>query len=218
MLEAILGLAVLIGSVVVHESAHGLAAAALGDDTARKAGRLTLNPVKHLDPVGSVILPAMMFFLRGPMFGYAKPVPVNPAKLRGKDRWGFALVALAGPASNLVMAFVAAFVLARAFGIELASALINIRGTLEFAGVTRFLLLAAFSWNMLLAAFNLIPIPPLDGSRLLRIVLSADGRRTLDRIEPYGFLILFAIFVWLGDPLFRAVELISSGLMRILPL
>jgi Zn-dependent protease len=220
MLEAILGLAVLLGSVVIHENAHGVAALALGDDTAQKAKRLTLNPVKHLDIVGSVILPAMMFFTIGSMFGYAKPVPVNPAKLQGKDRWGFALVALAGPVSNLVLAFVAAIAVSRAYGFP--TGLLEIvelnGGAIEQVGVGVFLLAATFTWNMLLAAFNLIPIPPLDGSRLIRVFLNANGRRTLDRIEPYGFLILFAVIVWLSEPLFRVVGLIKSGLLTILPL
>jgi Zn-dependent protease len=219
MLEAIVGLAVLLMSVVLHENAHGVVALALGDDTARKSGRLTLNPVKHLDLVGSVILPAMMFFLSGSMFGYAKPVPVNPSKLQGKDRWGFALVALAGPVSNLIIAFAAAVAISRAYGLP-AGALRDIRfggGDIGVVGLVPFVLLTAFSWNVLLAAFNLIPIPPLDGSRLLRVGLSANGRRTLDRIEPYGFLIIFALIVWLNEPLSRLIELISSALVRILP-
>lgn len=220
MFEAILGLAVLLVSVIIHENAHGLAALALGDDTARSAGRLTLNPTKHLDIVGSVILPALLFFTTGAMFGYAKPVPVNPMKLQGKDRWGFAAVALAGPASNLVLAFIAAFIAGRAYGIEVEP-LKNVAfsgGDIALIGVGRFVLIVAFAWNVLLAAFNLIPIPPLDGSRLLRIGLGPNGRRTLDRIEPYGFLILFAVIVWLNEPFFRLVRLIESGLLRVLPL
>jgi Zn-dependent protease len=219
MREAVLGLAVLLFSVVIHENSHGVIALALGDDTARRSGRLTLNPVKHLDVVGSVILPAMMFFTSGSMFGYAKPVPVNPTKLQGKDRWGFAIVALAGPVSNLLLAFVAAVVLARAYGFDVGTDANGVgSGSLAFLGVGRFLLLAAFTWNVLLAAFNLIPIPPLDGSRLIRVFLSANGRQTLDRIEPYGFLILFAVIVWLREPLGRLISLIATGLLRILPL
>jgi Zn-dependent protease len=204
--DAILGLAVLLASVIIHENAHGVVALWLGDTTAKAAGRLTLNPVKHLDPVGSVILPAMLFFTGGVMFGYAKPVPINPAKLRGKDRAGFAIVALAGPVSNLLLAFIAVTLLERQ--------------TTAFAGVgigTK-ILLFFFEWNMLLAAFNLVPIPPLDGSRLLRVVLSEKGRHTLDRIEPFGFLILLVLLVWLGEPFFRIVRLIRSGLLRLLPL
>jgi Zn-dependent protease len=219
VLEAILGLAVLLASVVIHENAHGVAALALGDDTARAAGRITLNPAKHLDIVGSVVLPALLFFTTGSMFGYAKPVPVNPAKLQGKDRWGFALVALAGPFSNLVLAFIAAVALSRLYGVDVEVDPIALgSGAIAFEGVARYILTAAFAWNVLLAAFNLIPIPPLDGSRIMRVFLSANGRRTLDRIEPYGFLILFAIIVWLGDPLSRVIEIIASGLLRILPL
>ena len=220
MLEAILGLAVLLFSIVIHENAHGVVAYALGDNTARSAGRVTLNPLKHLDLVGSVILPALLFFTTGSMFGYAKPVPVNPAKLRGKDRWGFAIVAIAGPAVNLVLAFIAAVVANRLYGIDVEP-LRHVRfssGDIAANGVVLFLLVASFVWNVLLAAFNLIPIPPLDGSRILRIFLTANGRRTLDRIEPYGFLILFAVIIWLQEPLARIIDIIESGLLRILPL
>lgn len=209
-------------SVVIHENAHAVIALALGDDTARMAGRITLNPVRHLDIVGSVILPALLFFTTGSMFGYAKPVPVNPAKLQGKDRWGYALVALGGPVSNLVLAFVAAFVAVRAYGIDadlLRAIGGNARdGAIGVLGVGRFVLAVAFVWNVLLAAFNLLPIPPLDGSRLLRVFLNVNGRRTLDRIEPYGFLILFGAILWLGEPLGRVLDLMTSGLLRLLPL
>jgi Zn-dependent protease len=220
VLEAILGLAILLASVVIHENAHGVVALMLGDETARKAGRLTLNPVRHLDLVGSVILPAMLFFTTGSMFGYAKPVPVNPSRLQGKDRWGYAAVAMAGPVSNLVLAFVAAVLASRAYGldVEVLRGVGFSGGALGALGVGRFLLTVAFAWNVLLAAFNLVPIPPLDGSRLLRIALSANGRRTLDRLEPYGFLVLFGVIVFFAEPFFRLVRLIESGLLRILPL
>lgn len=213
VLEAALGLGVLLFSIVIHENAHGVVALALGDDTAKGAGRLTLNPIKHLDLVGSIIFPLLFFFTSGSMFGYAKPVPINPAKLQGKDRWGFAVVALAGPVSNLVLAFIA-ITLARRVATETLATDFSI----ESFGVVGFVLWAAFTWNVTLAAFNLVPIPPLDGSRLLRVFLTTKGRQTLDRIEPFGFLILFAIIVWLSEPFFRIVDFIASGLLRVLPL
>ena len=209
-------LAVLIASVIIHENAHGLVALALGDQTAKKSGRLSLNPVKHFDFVGSLILPAMLYFTTGGMFGYAKPVPVNPSKLHGKDRWGFALVALAGPVSNVILALIASVIASTIYGLRVAAPspdqIQNLGGS-----VVPFLLTVAFTLNLLLAAFNLLPIPPLDGSRLLRLFLNTNGRRTLDRIEPYGFLILLGLIVWLRDPLFRVVTLIESGLLRVLP-
>lgn len=212
--DAIIGLAVLLASVVIHENAHGLVALALGDETASKAGRLTLNPVKHLDVVGSIILPAMLWFTAGAMFGYAKPVPVTPSRLKGKDRWGFATVAIAGPLSNLVLAFIAVL-LAKGRGIVFVG---SSPLSLQAPGLVDKVVIFAFTWNLLLAAFNLLPIPPLDGSRLLRPFLHANGRRVLDRIEPFGFLILLGLLVWLSEPLFRLIGLIQSVLLRLLPL
>lgn len=203
--DAILGLIVLLVSVILHENAHGWVALWLGDDTAKTAGRLTLNPVRHLDIVGSFILPAMMFFSAGMMFGYAKPVPISPHKLRGKDRWGFALVALAGPVSNIIIAFIALTVL-------------DPQEFLGSSSLTTKILIFFVEWNILLAAFNLVPIPPLDGSRMLRLFLSTGGRRTLDKIEPFGFLILLVLIVWLSEPFFRVVDFIRSGILRLLPL
>jgi Zn-dependent protease len=208
--DAVLGLIVLLASVIIHENAHGWVALALGDATAKNAKRLTLNPIRHLDILGSVILPLVLFF--GPthaMFGYAKPVPVTPANLRGKDRWGFAAVALAGPVSNLAIAFVA--------GALLKSRVVIPDPTANLPIVDK-VLAFAFVWNLLLASFNLLPIPPLDGSRLLRPVLNAEGRRILDRVEPYGFVILLILIVWLDRPLFWLIGTIESGLLRLLPL
>jgi Zn-dependent protease len=204
VIDAIVGLVVLLISVIIHENAHGFAALALGDDTAKKAGRLTLNPISHLDLVGSVIIPAALFFSTGSMFGYAKPVPVTTSKLRGTDRTGFALVAAAGPASNLVLVFIAATVL---------KSLAPGPGSM-----TATVLIDFFQWNLILAAFNLLPIPPLDGSRFLRLFLKPQGRQVLDRIEPFGFLILFVLIFMLGEPLFRVVTLIEDGLLRLLPI
>jgi Zn-dependent protease len=209
--NAIIALAVLIASVIIHENAHGVVALMLGDDTARASGRLTLNPVKHVDFVGSLIFPAIMYAATHSMFGYAKPVPVTPQKLKGTDRWGFATVALAGPVSNLIIAFVAVLALKHTGG-----ALGDVSSTPGVGVGTRILVYAA-SINLLLASFNLLPIPPLDGSRLIRPALTSNGRRTLDRIEPYGFLILLGLIVWLQGPLFRVISLIESGLVHLLP-
>lgn len=213
--NGILQLAVLIVSVILHENAHGLVALALGDKTASAAGRITLNPVKHLDPVGSLILPALLYFTGGIMFGYAKPVPVSPHQLRGKDRWGFAIVALAGPVSNVIIAFVCA-VLAKSQGVVFVQG--QPFATQSQIGVFAKVLVFAFSLNLFLAAFNLIPVPPLDGSRLIRPALNANGRRLLDRMEPFGFVIILILITWLREPLFRIVDLIHGGLLHLLPI
>ncbi len=209
-MNGVIQIVVLIVSVIFHECAHGFVALWLGDNTAKAAGRLTLNPLKHIDPFGSVMLPLLMYFTVHSMFGYAKPVPVSPRGLRGTDRWGFAAVALAGPISNMIIAMVAATILKRVgdprFPLDAQPALLaRVMG-------------AAFAINILLAAFNLIPIPPLDGSRLLRPFIGQEGRRVLDRIEPFGFvIILILVSTRLSEPLFRLIGLIESGLLRLLP-
>lgn len=205
--DAILLIVILLVSVVLHENAHGWTALALGDPTAKSAGRLTLNPIPHLDIFGSIILPALLALTSPSVFGYAKPVPVTPSKLRGGDRTGFAIVALAGPVSNVVIAFVAVILL---------RTLVSPASTVS--DFVPKLLVFTVEVNILLAAFNLVPIPPLDGSRLIRPFLSANGRRTLDRIEPYGFLILFVLLIFLDQPFFRVINLIRSFIVRLLPL
>lgn len=207
----VLEIAILLVSVILHENAHGLVARSLGDQTATAAGRITLNPIKHLDPVGSLILPAFLYFAHAPVFGYAKPVPVSPRNLKGTDRWGFALVALAGPVSNIVIAFIAVtLVKHRQLSFDLSG---NATGSLLAEG-----LFFAFRINIFLAAFNLLPIPPLDGSRLIRPFLGNEGRRVLDRVEPFGFVIILLAITLLGQPLFRLVGIIESGLLHLLPI
>jgi Zn-dependent protease len=162
----------------IHELAHAVTARALGDDTAEKLGRITLNPLKHLDPLGTIL-----FALTG--FGWAKPVPVSLWRLRGNPRTSFAIVALAGPASNIVLAIVFA-VLFRI--IEPAVG----RGD-DVGRVILFALLTAVNLNIFLALFNLIPVPPLDGSRLLAAILPDQGQAIVDQLERYGFIILILL-------------------------
>lgn len=232
MVEPLLLIAALLVSVVLHELSHGVVALWLGDPTAKAAGRLTLNPVKHLDPVGSFILPALLAFAGGPVFGYAKPVPVTPRNLRGTDRTGFAIVALAGPVSNVVIASVCVILLSTMYGVRLGELmdlfpadvapeqrLFALRQLIaDRAPFGARALFLAVEINLILAAFNLLPLPPLDGSRLLRPFLSTRGRQRLDQVEPYGFLILLLLLVFLAEPLFRVVMLIMRGLLFLIPI
>src|SRR3989344_2529066 len=152
-MEVIFSIAVLIMSVVIHEVSHGYAALYLGDPTAKYAGRLTINPLKHLDPFGSVILPILLAITKaGFIIGWAKPVPYNPYNVR-YGRWGEALVALAGPASNLLLAFLFGLVFRLGGGFL----------PVPFLSLAVSVILI----NVVLAVFNLVPIPPLDGSKLL---------------------------------------------------
>ena len=156
VLSVVLFLVVLVPSVILHEVAHGLVALRFGDDTARQAGRLTLNPVSHIDPFGTVILPALLVFTTGTAFGYARPVPVTTSRLRRPRDHGL-LVSLAGPATNIVLAVVAALVL---------RALLPDGDPLVLDLIFRFGII-----NAVLAAFNLLPVPPLDGSAVVERVL-----------------------------------------------
>jgi Zn-dependent protease len=178
ILSALIILVLLLGvAFPVHELAHAAAARYLGDDTAERLGRITLNPLAHLDPWGT-----LLFALTG--FGWARPVPVNPYRLRGDPRWSFALVALAGPASNLLLAVLFA-ALFRSFSAIAEPGFIG--------NVAQIVLFIAVQLNIFLALFNLIPVPPLDGSRLLAALLPEQGQIWMDQLERYGFLILFAL-------------------------
>jgi Zn-dependent protease len=163
-------------AVILHEVSHGVMALIYGDDTAKRAGRLTLNPIPHIDPVGSILLPALAVLANLPVLGWAKPVPVNPAKLRDPRRQ-MLFVGLVGPFTNFALMFGAAVVarsLSGGGGIDARSILVT------FAVV-----------NLFLGVFNLLPIPPLDGSSLIERALPARALPTWWKIRPFGFLILF---------------------------
>jgi Zn-dependent protease len=171
-------------AVTLHEAAHGFAAYLLGDSTAWRLGRVSLNPLKHIDPFGTLLMPAMLLFLRAPfLFGYAKPVPVNFRALR-RPRRDMVLVAAAGPATNLVLATLAAllFHVVAFFPSEAALWLAqNLRNALII--------------NVVLAVFNMLPLPPLDGGRVLVGLLPNFLAVPLARLEPYGVMILLALML-----------------------
>lgn len=173
---------IIIPSAILHEYAHGAAAERLGDPTARRAGRLTLNPAVHVDLWGTILIPFILFVSTGGqyLFAYAKPVPYNPEKLRNK-RWGTAAVALAGPTMNFLLAF--------AFGLV-------VRLLPEGSVASGFLSIIVYA-NILLGIFNLMPIPPIDGSKVLQALLSP--RRMQQPLEQYGTLLLL-IFVFFFFP------------------
>lgn len=182
-------LTVLIFSIIIHEISHGAAALYLGDDTAKRLGRLTLNPLKHLDPFGSLILPGLLVLINSPVvFGWAKPVPYNPYNLPNPKK-GAAIIGAAGPLSNILIAVIFAFLLK----ISLIMGLINP------ALISGFLIIIFL--NLILAFFNLIPIPPLDGSKLLFGLLPNMSFATQRFLEVYGFLILIILLFFFG--LFR---------------
>ncbi len=172
-------------SAIIHEYSHGWMADRLGDPTARLAGRLTLNPLAHIDLVGTILLPIIMLAVSGGrfLFAYAKPVPVNPLNIKDK-RWGLASVSLAGPASNLIIALVFGLIL-RFLPIAANPSLINFLGNLSIIVYA----------NLLLFVFNLVPIPPLDGSKVLFAILPDQLHNLKVFLQAYGVIFLF-IFIF----------------------
>lgn len=169
-------------AITLHEVAHGWAARWLGDPTAAEQGRLSLNPVRHIDPVGTLLVPAVLAALGGFIFGWAKPVPVNMQRL-AQPRRDMALVALAGPASNLLMAIGWAFAYRSFLSAPDTTTFELLRSVCEVGIVI----------NLVLMVLNLLPLPPLDGSRVLNGVLPEAWARQVDRIEPWGLMILLAL-------------------------
>jgi len=182
MENAIIQIIILIMSVILHEVSHGYAAEYLGDSTARYAGRLTLNPLSHLDLFGSIILPLFMYISTAGalVFGWAKPVPYNPYNLRA-GKWGPAIVALAGPSANLLLAIIFSLFV-RLGSASLPDSFLSLAGTVVII-------------NILLAVFNLVPIPPLDGSKLLFALLPARFHNLENFLNRYQlFILLFLLF------------------------
>ena len=183
-----IGFIVLLFSLTVHEMAHAWTADRLGDPTARLLGRVTLNPVAHADPIGTVLFPLIAMITGAPLIGWAKPVPVNIRQLRHHER-DYVLVAAAGPASNIVMAVGAALLLA----VMPISPVVL--GEANASAPLASLLTQMVRLNVLLAVFNMLPIPPLDGGNVLSGLLPRRIAYTFDQIRPYGFLILYAIIL-----------------------
>lgn len=208
-------LVIVFSSMVLHELMHGMVAYWLGDDTAKENGRLTLNPIRHIDPFMTILLPvilaALSSFMPGtPIFGGAKPVPFRPDRLKGGE-WGAALVGIAGPITNLLLAFLF-FLIAHMTG-----NIIVIDGATFFAAGNAFsdFLAAGVMVNLGFFAFNILPIPPLDGSRLLYAVAPPSVQRFLQGIENLGVLVIFSIVLVASNLLGNILGVIINGMLNV---
>jgi Zn-dependent protease len=181
----------LVIAIVFHEVAHGWTARALGDPTAAQMNRLSLNPLRHVDPIGTVVLPGILALIKAPVFGWAKPVPVIKERLRN-PRTGMMLVAAAGPGSNLVQALVGAVLL----GLLLSA--VPLSAQLDQISVPGFLALNLFNYitiNIFLALFNLLPVPPFDGSHIVEGFLPPKAAATYEKLRPIGFPLMLVLLV-----------------------
>jgi Zn-dependent protease len=194
VIEGIISLFVVLFAISVHEASHGWAAFKMGDPTAHHMGRITLNPIRHIDPIGTILLPLMLIIMGAPPFGWAKPVPVNPLNLKDPRRDNL-IISIAGPASNIMVALIAFIVL---------KILMNLSPSLFYSGGGGFANLLSpiitivyytIVINVILAFFNLIPIPPLDGSGVVMGLISEEAAEKYEQIRPYGFFILILLIM-----------------------
>jgi Zn-dependent protease len=186
LLTALALIPALVIAIVFHEVAHGWTALALGDPTAKERGRLTLNPIRHVDPVGTLLLPGLLALSGLPVFGWAKPVPVIKQRLRN-PRYGMMAVAAAGPGTNFVLAAIGALVLG-----------LLVRSGIQPQGVSGFALASLYSFiliNIFLALFNLLPLPPFDGSHIVEGLLPPRAARVYEKLRPFGFPLLFLLLL-----------------------
>lgn len=194
----------MIFAITVHETAHGWVASKLGDQTARMMGRLTLNPIKHIDLIGTILIPAVLLIIGGFAFGWAKPVPITWRNLKNPRR-DMALVAIAGPAANLLMISIWVGLA------KLSTWAVQMGTFLTFANVLYMMSLIGIFLNLVLLVLNSIPLPPLDGSRVVSAFLRGKISYYYNRIEPYGFFILIALLALGGlSPLMSFVLQIQS--------
>ncbi len=203
-MEYIVAIAILLFSVIVHEVAHGFVAYKRGDSTAKLMGRLTLNPIPHIDIVGSIILPAVLIFMHLTVFGWAKPVPINMYNLKNPKR-DMIFVSLAGVTANFLLALSASLIL---FFARLFFSDVSVMPTLSF--ILQYVILI----NIILLVFNLIPIPPLDGSRVVLFLLPRDLAQKYAKLERYGFLILIVLLM--TNILGKIISPIATFLIRLL--
>jgi Zn-dependent protease len=207
MLELSIWAVPTIFSIVTHEVMHGVVARRLGDDTAERAGRLTLNPISHVDPFGTIILPALLLYFNLPVFGWAKPVPVDFRRLRN-GRTGMMMVAAAGPLTNLTLAVVSAF-MARQL-----PRMVDAQTWWAVVVPLVYMFRASVVINVALAFFNLIPLLPLDGGRVLAGMMPLPMAIKFARLEPYGLIILFVLLY--SQSFTRFFDLIINTVTRML--
>lgn len=194
-------LIITVASVILHELSHGLVAYWLGDHTAKDAGRLTFNPIKHIDPYMSILVPVVLYILKAPVFGAAKPVPVDRFNLKWRE-WGMALVAIAGPLTNFLIAFIA-FLIGYFSGLLYSS-----------HSVVQFIFQGIIQINLGFMIFNLIPIPPLDGSRVLYAVAPDSFRNILTSIESYGFILIYLMIFLFGEVFSHVMVGAMNGIIK----
>lgn len=201
VLGIVIVLGVILVSMILHELAHGLVAYALGDTTAKEEGRLTLNPIKHIDPVFSIAVPLILYLTGGPIFGGAKPVPVNSRNLKF-GVWGMALVAIAGPLTNFILALVS-FLIGYNLGIFTT-----------YSGVVTEIFANLVMVNLGFFVFNILPIPPLDGSRVLYAIAPDGAREVMERIErTAGLFLVLILVVVLSSVLSRLLSGMIGGIL-----
>ena len=206
ILEIIIVLIVILLSMTIHEAMHAFMGYVLGDSTAKEEGRLTLNPIRHIDPVMTILLPLIMVILHAPVFGGAKPVPFNPNRVRFGD-WGAALVALSGPITNLIIAFIV-------FGVGVFSGVINNTGAVQ-STIFGLIISTAVSVNLGFFVFNMLPIPPLDGSRILYAVAPDSIRGVMQKIEQNGILLVMIIVVLFSDVIGQVMSGYIQAILRV---
>lgn len=199
--RTVIVLVIVLASVILHELAHGLVAYWLGDRTAKDAGRLTFNPIKHIDPFMSILVPVILYMMNAPVFGGAKPVPINTRNLKWHE-WGMALVAVAGPLTNFLIAFIA-FLIAHFTGVAYGAG----------GSMAVFIFGAIININLGFMLFNLIPIPPLDGSRVLYAIAPDGVRNYMMMLERYGIIIVYLLIYIFGSAF---TSLMSNGTNAIL--
>ena len=198
--------AIILLSMTVHEAMHAFMGYFLGDNTAKIEGRLTLNPLKHIDPFMTILLPLTMTLLGGPVFGGAKPVPFNPSRVRYGE-WGAAMVALAGPLTNIFIAFFA-------FGIGVLMGVVS-NGGLVASSFLGSMIAMTVSVNLGFFVFNMLPVPPLDGSRLLYALAPESARRLMEQIEQYGTLVVFLLVVLFSSAIGRVMSACISAMLDV---
>lgn len=200
---SVMALPLLLG-VTLHEAGHAYAAYYLGDDTAAKAGRLSLNPLVHIDPVGTLLMPGFLLLMGAPfLFGYAKPVPVNVGRLRNPRRDDI-IVSLAGPAGNIIVALVGAIAL-------------KVSTSMGFTAEDWIVQTSYYTvmFNCLLAVFNLLPIPPLDGGRVLQAILPYSQAQALGQVERFGFFIVIGIIVFIPAVVKVPLEILMTLILSV---